>query len=150
MLVVAMPGVGSAVIHELKQKTGLLYVTIDQLQTEIFRNSSEWIHSIQQNYAHFLILLTESLVDNSEDESHPLNEITKSLFRNLQSSSQSTCRYKDVYCVYLTPPSALQFSSTSDRSEKNRYDLSVESIFKKKDFRRLVSDLNKIGSRSRD
>lgn len=148
MLVVAMPGVGSAVIHELKQKTGLLYVTIDQLQTEIFRNSSEWIHSIQQNYAHFLILLTESLVDNSEDDSHPLNEITKSLFRNLHSSSQP--RYKDVFCVYLTPPSALQFSSTSDRSEKNRYDLSGESIFKKKDFRRLVSDLNKIGSRSRE
>lgn len=148
MLVVAMPGVGSAVIHELKQKTGLLYVTIDQLQTEIFRNSSEWIHSIQQNYAHFLILLTESLVDNSEDESHPLNEITKSLFRKLHSSSQP--RHKDVFCVYLTPPSALQFSSTSDRSEKHRYDLSGENIFKKKDFRRLVSDLNKIGSRSRE
>lgn len=99
----AMPGIGAEVIKELKQISGLHFITVDQFQAEIFQNSKEWMDSVQHKYTNFLFLLTKELIcDDVEDFSHPLNSIAKSLFHNIQNSPR--VENLNTFYVYLQQP----------------------------------------------
>lgn len=137
-MTVAMPEVGSSLLNDLWDRTGLRFLTVHQFQTEIFQNASEWMDDVESRYSRILILLTADLVNDSEDISNPLNTISRSLFVRLHRSVRS--RRRKMFYVYLE--SASSISKYFHATTGNQYDLFQRDVLCK-DFSRLASDLKR-------